>query len=118
MNLTSWVKSCFSRRGKALSLYRSGMGKANKRDYGGAIADYSAAIQAPNIPKDVKAMAIYNRTTLEESHNRRPSEPTLCALPSRAFRSCRKLSAGDRAVGRNRRILIRRELDLPAALGL
>ncbi|HYW78999.1 MAG TPA: hypothetical protein VE890_05450 [Thermoguttaceae bacterium] len=37
------------------------MAKARKRDYDGAITDYSAAIQAPNIPKDVKAMAIYNR---------------------------------------------------------
>ena len=61
MSFNTWVKSCFSHRGKALSLYRSGMAKANKRDYDGAIADYSAAIQAPNIPKDVKAMAIYNR---------------------------------------------------------
>ncbi len=37
------------------------MAKANKRDYDGAIADYSAAIRSPNIPTDVKAMAIYNR---------------------------------------------------------
>ena len=61
MNFTTWVKSCFSHRGKALSLYRSGMAKANKRDYDGAIDDYSAAIRAPNIPTDVKAMALYNR---------------------------------------------------------
>ena len=38
------------------------MAKANKRDYDGAIADYSAAIRAPDIPTDVKAMAIYNRS--------------------------------------------------------
>ena len=61
MSFTTWVKSRFSRRGKALSLYRSGMAKANQRDYDGAIADYSAAIRAPNIPTDVKAMALYNR---------------------------------------------------------
>ncbi|MBN2476879.1 MAG: hypothetical protein JXB62_19890 [Pirellulales bacterium] len=61
MGFRTWVKRWFSHRGKALSLYRSGMAKANKRDYAGAIADYSAAIQAPNIPKDVKAMAVYNR---------------------------------------------------------
>ena len=60
-SFTSWVKGCFSHRGKALSLYRSGMAKSRKRDYDGAIADYSAAIRASNIPKDVKAMAIYNR---------------------------------------------------------
>ena len=38
------------------------MAKANKRNYGGAIADYSAAIRAPDIPTDVRAMAIYNRS--------------------------------------------------------
>lgn len=37
------------------------MAKANKRDFHGAIADYSAAIRAPDIPIDVKAMATYNR---------------------------------------------------------
>jgi tetratricopeptide (TPR) repeat protein len=37
------------------------MAKANKRDYEGAIADYSAAIEMAKIPADVRAMAIYNR---------------------------------------------------------
>ena len=62
MGLTAWLKRWFSRREKALSLYRSGMAKANHRDYQGAIADYSAAIRAPHIPTDVKAMALYNRS--------------------------------------------------------
>lgn len=61
MSFTTWLKNCLSHRGKALSLYQSGMAKANQRDYGGAIEDYSAAIQSPKIPPDVKAMAIYNR---------------------------------------------------------
>ena len=61
MSFTTWVKSCLSYRGKALSLYRSGMAKANKDDFDGAITDYSAAIQAPNTPTDVKSMALYNR---------------------------------------------------------
>ena len=37
------------------------MVKANKHDYDGAIADYSTAIRAADIPADVKAMALYNR---------------------------------------------------------
>jgi tetratricopeptide (TPR) repeat protein len=61
MSFTNWLKSFFSHRGKTLALYRRGMAKANKRDYDGAIADYSAAIAEPHIPADVKAMAIYNR---------------------------------------------------------
>lgn len=61
MNLIRWIKGLFTHRGKALALYRAGMVKANERDYSGAIADYSAAIRAPEIPTDVKAMALYNR---------------------------------------------------------
>ena len=37
------------------------MTKAKKRDFPGAIKDYSAAIEAAKIPPDVKAMALYNR---------------------------------------------------------
>lgn len=37
------------------------MAKARRRDFPGAIADYSAAIESPTIPADVKAMALYNR---------------------------------------------------------
>jgi tetratricopeptide (TPR) repeat protein len=61
MNLIRWVKRWLTHRGKALALYRAGMAKAKKGDYDGAIADYSAAILAPDIPTDVKAMATYNR---------------------------------------------------------
>ena len=61
MSLTNWVKGFLSHRGKALSLYRSGMAKAGKYDHEGAIADYSAAIGEHNIPADVKGMVLYNR---------------------------------------------------------
>jgi hypothetical protein len=37
------------------------MAKARVKDYQGAIADYSAAIQSSNCPMDVKGMAAYNR---------------------------------------------------------
>ena len=37
------------------------MAKAREKDYHGAIDDYSAAIESPTIPMDVKGMAIYNR---------------------------------------------------------
>jgi hypothetical protein len=61
MSVTNWVKSRFSRRGKAVSLYQAGMAKANKHDYEGAIAAYSAAIRESNVPPDVKGMILYNR---------------------------------------------------------
>ena len=62
MNLIRLIKSWLTHRGKALSLYRTGITKANKGDYLGAIDSYSAAIRVPDIPIDVKAMAIYNRS--------------------------------------------------------
>ncbi len=61
MGVIAWLKRALSHRGKALSRYRRGMAKANKGNYAGAIADYSAAIQSPQAPNDVKAMAVYNR---------------------------------------------------------
>ncbi len=61
MSFIRWVKSWFSHRGQALAAYRSGMEKANKHDYRGAIADYTAAIEDEDTPDDVRAMATYNR---------------------------------------------------------
>jgi hypothetical protein len=37
------------------------MAKAKKRDRQGAIDDYTAAIGMPDVPVDLKAMALYNR---------------------------------------------------------
>lgn len=61
MNTFNWLKSRFSSRGKALSLYRRGMARAKKHDHQGAIDDYTATIDMPDTPSDVKAMALYNR---------------------------------------------------------
>jgi len=81
MSFIDWVKSCFSHRGKAVSLYRSGMAKANKRNYCGAIADYSATIREPNIPTDVKAMALYNRALAYSAiHEEEKSAEDLAAV--------------------------------------
>jgi len=61
MSVLRWLASFVSQRGKALAMYRSGMAKAKKNDFHGAIDDYSKAIAAPDAPTDVKAMATYNR---------------------------------------------------------
>jgi hypothetical protein len=53
--------SRFTGRGRALWRYRRGMTKARRHDHQGAINDYSAAIEMPDAPPDVKAMAYYNR---------------------------------------------------------
>lgn len=61
MSFISWVQSLLSHRGRALAEYRSGMKKAGKRDYQGAIIDYTAAIRGEDTPDDLKTMAFYNR---------------------------------------------------------
>lgn len=61
MGLINRFKGLLSRRGKTLAWYRAGMARANARDYAGAIQDYTAAIEAPDCPADVRGMAIYNR---------------------------------------------------------
>jgi hypothetical protein len=61
MGLLSWLQGLFSTRAKSLAMYRAGVAKANKKDYRGAIADYTEAIGSPDIPSDVKGMALYNR---------------------------------------------------------
>jgi hypothetical protein len=61
MSIFSWFKGKYGVRGKAISLYRSGMTKAHRHDHQGAIRDYTAAISLPDIPPDLRAMALYNR---------------------------------------------------------
>ena len=61
MNALNWFTDFFSKRGKALSLYRRGMAKAKKQDQRGAIDDYTAVIDMPDAPANVKAMVLYNR---------------------------------------------------------
>jgi len=73
LRLLDWVKSLVSQRGKAIALYRSGMEKAKKGDFRGAISDYTAALQVPGIPDDVKGMALYNRAISRSSINEHES---------------------------------------------
>ncbi len=61
MSILSWLLSRFSSRAKSLARYRSGMAKAKKGDFAGAVSDYSATINASGIPNDVLGMALYNR---------------------------------------------------------
>jgi hypothetical protein len=61
MDIINWLKGKFSRRGKSLSGYRSGMAKAKKGDFAGAIVEYTKTIQDSGTPPDVLGMAMYNR---------------------------------------------------------
>jgi hypothetical protein len=61
MNVFHWLIGHISNRRKALSLYQRGMTKAKKHDEQGAIVDYTATIESPHAPADVRAMALFNR---------------------------------------------------------
>ncbi len=61
MTFFHWLTEMLSRRGKAMSLFKQGMAKANAHDHQGAIDNYSAVIALPDVPPDVRAMALYNR---------------------------------------------------------
>lgn len=64
MNVYHWLVSCFSRRGKAITLYRRGMAKAKKHDHQGALDDYTTLIGMPGMSADLMAMGLYNRALI------------------------------------------------------
>jgi dihydroxyacid dehydratase/phosphogluconate dehydratase len=76
MNVFDWLPSCFSNRGKALSLYKRGMAKAKKHDHQGAIEDYTATIGMPHPPADLMAMLLYNRALVHVAagHDRKGAD--------------------------------------------
>jgi hypothetical protein len=53
-----------STRNEALALYKLGMARTGKKDPMGAMDAYTSAIELPEAPDDVKAMALYNRALL------------------------------------------------------
>ena len=61
MSIFAWITSPFSAERKALSHYRRGMKRANKREHQAAIDEYTAAIRMLDSPEEVRAMALYNR---------------------------------------------------------
>jgi hypothetical protein len=50
-------------------IYKRGMRKAHHHDHPGAILDYTSAIQMPDIPSDLKAMALFNRAMVYAASN-------------------------------------------------
>ncbi len=62
MNLYHWVVGRFSTRKMPLAVYKRGVAKAKRHQHQAAIVDYTSAIGMSQVPADVKAMALYNRT--------------------------------------------------------
>ena len=64
MNLFYWLIGGRSVRSAVLSLYKRGLARAEKHDDAGAMEAYTAVIDLPDAPEDVKAMVLYNRALL------------------------------------------------------
>ncbi len=67
MGISDWLKSTFGKKETALSYYKSGIAKAEKRDNQGAVDDYTSAIEFPNANDKEKAMSLYNRALVYHS---------------------------------------------------
>jgi hypothetical protein len=61
MSLVKSLSRLFTGSGKAAGFYERGMAKAKRDDWSGAVADYTAAIEASSVSREVKAMALFNR---------------------------------------------------------
>jgi hypothetical protein len=64
MSLIKWLFSGRSARSVALSLYKSGLKCTKKNDPQGAMKNFTAAVESPGAPEDLRAMALYNRALL------------------------------------------------------
>jgi hypothetical protein len=64
MSLIKWLFGGRSARSAALSLYKRGLRCTKKQDQHGAMEGFTAAIESPGAPDDLRAMALYNRALL------------------------------------------------------
>jgi hypothetical protein len=61
VNFISWLCGRVWPRRTPFSIYHRGIKKADRRDHQGAIDDYTTAIEMPDTPEYMIAMALYNR---------------------------------------------------------
>ena len=64
MKVFHWLTSRFSKRRKAMFLYKQGMAKAKKHNRQGAIHDYTTMLGMPGTPADLMAIVLYNRALM------------------------------------------------------
>ncbi len=104
MKLLNLILGRWSRRRQAMALYQRAMAIANEHDRTAALADYTAVIEMPYSPADIRAMALYNRSIVyATSHD-----------DANAIRDLRKILETSRAAANvqleARRKLLRMEL--------
>ena len=109
MGVINWFSGLLSSRAKAIGKYRRGMAMANKHDYQAAISEYTAAINAPNCPADVKGMATYNRALAYAAINQNEK----AAVDLAAMLDMPGLPESVKAQARQRRERLRRRTESP-----
>jgi hypothetical protein len=72
MNFFKWLTRVNSVHDVVLSLYKRGLASALNRDQKAAKDAYTAAIDMPDAPADLRAMALYNRALLYGAANEIP----------------------------------------------
>lgn len=105
MGFFDWLKTKFSRRESHLAPYRSGMLKANKGDFAGAIQDYTTAIKAEGLPADVLGMTLFNRSLAYSAlhENEKAAEDLAKVLKMPGLPENIKVAAGQRQERMRRR---------------
>ncbi|QEG21076.1 tetratricopeptide repeat protein [Mariniblastus fucicola] len=106
MNFIKRFTSSFTTRGRTLAQVEKGMALANKNQSDKAIDIYSAVIASSETPRDVLAMAMFNRALAYTATNK-PEEATLdlkaiLAMPE-SFPKIKR-SASDKLVRMQRKI--------------
>lgn len=106
MNFFKRIASRFTTRGRALIQVDQGMDCANKNEADDAIKHYSDVINSPDSPRDVKAMALFNRalvfTTTEKTLEATKDLKAVLDMPEAMAKI--KKSAGDKLVRMQRKL--------------
>ena len=72
MNLFRKITARFTARGRALARVEHGMACANNAEPDNAIKHYTDVVNAPESPRDVKAMALFNRALVYTTIGKEP----------------------------------------------
>lgn len=112
MGFLNSIFGSFSARGKAMTLYKRGMQKADRRDFEGAIDDYTTVIETRHAPGDVRAMALLNRALVySRSHETVKAEKDLAAVLAMPEATSQVKSAAHEKVQRMKKVAARQHTE-------
>jgi hypothetical protein len=106
MNFFRRMASRFTARGRALAQVDRGMVCANENESDNAIIRYSDVINSSESPRDIQAMALFNRalvyTTIDKEHQATEDLKAVLSMPETMTKI--KKSASDKLVRMQRKL--------------